>query len=65
MQKISKKSKDKLYSTIDREIMDVRIKIRQKMEGYDALREDIDNILFQLNISTPKKSIEYFKYDKL
>lgn len=63
MQKISKKSKDKLYEVVHDDIMLARIKIYQ-MDIPHSIKEEIDKIMSDLGISAPLKAICCFKYDK-
>jgi hypothetical protein len=57
--KLSKKKTDELYSLVHEEIMQARIKIA--MMGDNINPKEIDDILSDLTISTPKKAIDLFK----
>lgn len=60
MQRISNKSKDKLYGIVHEEIMQARIEIQKNLMN----PEKIDSILFNLTVSAPQKAISCFHYNK-
>lgn len=60
---LSKKKETALYSEVQEEIMQARIKIARILTG-DSLGRHIDNILSDLTISCPEKAINLFKTSK-
>ena len=63
MQRISNKSKDKLYSEVYDDITRARTIINMMLKGSE-FENDVDHILFNLSVSAPKKAINCFDYKK-
>lgn len=58
---IGRKRKDALYKSIDDNIMDFRIKVKQWCDknGVKSIPYNtLDDMLFRLNVTTPQKALE-------
>ena len=58
--KISKKKEDELYTTLSDEVMDTRIQINKILKNSKEL-DEVDNLLFKLNVSISSKAIDTIK----
>ena len=58
---ISKKKRTELYETVTEEIMQARIKIWKMKDNKNVSIAEIDDILRQLSIDAPQKSIDLFR----
>jgi hypothetical protein len=64
MQRLSKKSEEKLYGSVYHAVMDARIKIERLNIKDLYIKEQIDKIMFSLNVHAPQSAIDCFIYDK-
>lgn len=61
MQKLTKKSKDILYSTLHDDIMDARIEIQKELCIDTRFKQKVDDILFKLSVKLPDNALKCFK----
>lgn len=64
MQRISDKSKDALYEAVYEEVIQARLKIEKLNINDKFIKEQIDKIMFELNLSAPQKALDCFIYEK-